>query len=79
MNHLGFNQKLRELDKLENFENFEKMIGDWKLFIHSLQSSLSLLPGTLGNATFYRGQTFIPPDLSNWKANDKIIWTSHVR
>jgi len=52
----------------------ESVVASWKFFISHLTNTVSQLKGAIG--TFYRGQTYIPPDVGSLRPGNVVIWPS---
>jgi len=70
------NMVLREAlsSDAEKRDKAMKSIINWKHFMLHLQNAIYLVPGFEEDMIVYRGQTFIPPNIGDYKSGYEIIW-----
>jgi len=70
------NSMLRDAlsDDAEKRNQAKNSIGNMKHFINHLQKALSLIPGLQEETVVYRGQSFIPTNIRDYKPGYEIIW-----
>jgi len=55
-------------------EKSQQDLKDWAKFVYYLSQAISKLNGTSELSVLYRGQTYVPPDIEQWKVGELKVW-----